>query len=66
MVVMLPEALNDALVLVKAATFGVGKVWRDGYRYSKAGIVTADLVPLVMSQRAFPGLGQLDREHGAR
>ncbi|SFL86051.1 Y-family DNA polymerase [Methylorubrum salsuginis] len=64
-VVTLPEASNDTLVLVKAAVFGVRKAWRDGYRYSKAGIVTTDLVPLAVSQRAFPGLGQLDREHGA-
>jgi DNA polymerase V len=64
-VVTLPEASNDTLVLVKAAVFGVRKVWRDGYRYSKAGIVTTDLVPLRASQRAFPGLGQLDRELGA-
>lgn len=64
-VVTLPEASNDTLVLVKAAVFGVRKVWRDGYCYSKTGVVTADLVPLAASQRAFPGLGQLDREHGA-
>ena len=64
-VVTLPEASNDTLVLVKAAIFGVRKVWRDGYRYSKAGVVTTDLVSLAASQRAFPGLGQLDREHGA-
>lgn len=64
-VVTLPEASNDTLVLVKAATFGVRNVWRDGFRYSKVGIVTADLVPLAASQRAFPGLEQLDCEHGA-
>jgi DNA polymerase V len=45
--------------------YGVRKTWRDGYRYSKAGVVTTDLVPLAASQRAFPVLGQLDREHGA-
>lgn len=64
-VVTLPEATNDTLALVKAATHGVRKTWRDGYRYSKAGVVTTDLAPLVSSQRAMPGLGQLDREMGA-
>ena len=64
-VVTLPEATNDTLLLVKACLHGVRKTWRDGYRYSKAGVVTTDLVPLAASQRAFPGLGQLDREHGA-
>lgn len=32
--------------LVKAATWGARKVWKDGYRYSKAGVITVDLVPL--------------------
>ncbi len=60
----LPEASSDTLVLAKAATFGVRKVWRDGYRYSKAGIVTTDLMPLESSQRAL--IGGLDREIGGR
>ncbi|KQP72436.1 Y-family DNA polymerase [Methylobacterium sp. Leaf112] len=64
-VVTLPEATNDTMMLVKAATHGVRKTWRDGYRYSKAGVVTTDLMPLAASQRAMPGLGQLDREMGA-
>ncbi|MEE7450209.1 hypothetical protein MRF4_21695 [Methylobacterium radiotolerans] len=41
---------------------GVRKVSRDGYRYWKAGIVTAASVPLAASKRACPGSGQLDRE----
>lgn len=63
-VVTLPEASSDTLVLAKAATFGVRKAWRDGYRYSKAGIVTTDLVPLETSQRAL--IGGLDRETSGR
>jgi len=63
-VVSLPEATNDTMALVKAATHGVRKTWRDGFRYSKAGVVTTDLMPLAASQRAMPGLGQLDREKG--
>ncbi|SFM30623.1 Y-family DNA polymerase [Methylobacterium pseudosasicola] len=64
-VVILPEASNDSLVLVKAALHGVQKTWRGGFRYSKAGVVTTDLLPLHASQRAMPGLGQIDREQGA-
>ena len=64
-VVTLPEATSDTLALVKAATHGVRKTWRDRYRYSKAGVVPTDLMPLTASQRAMPGLGQLDREMGA-
>ncbi len=65
MVVRLPEATNDSLVLVKAATWGARRMWRDGYRYNKAGVITVDLVRLAASQRAMPGLGQFDRERGA-
>ena len=61
----MPEATNDSLVLVKAAVRSVRKAWTDEYRYSKAGIVTTDLVPLAASQQAFPGLGQIDRQQGA-
>jgi DNA polymerase V len=62
--VTLPEASNDTLALVAAACHGVRSVWRDGYRYSKAGVITVDLVPLDRTQRALPGLGQLDRIRG--
>ena len=54
-VVTLPEATNDTLTLARAATSGARRVWRSGYRYSKAGLVTVDLVPLAGSQRALPG-----------
>ncbi|MEN3210999.1 DUF4113 domain-containing protein [Methylorubrum populi] len=59
-VVTLPEATNDTLVLAKAALSGVRHVWKDGYHYSKAGIITTDLMPLEASQRAL--IGGLDRE----
>lgn len=62
-VVTLPEATNDTLALVKAATWGVRRVWKDGHRYSKAGVITVDLVPLAASQRAL--IGGFDRERGA-
>ncbi|GEP09782.1 Y-family DNA polymerase [Methylobacterium gnaphalii] len=66
-VVTLPEASNDSMVLIKAALHGVARTWRPQgdppWRYSKAGVITVDLVPLAASQRAL--IGQLDREHGA-
>jgi len=62
--VRLPEASNDTLTLIKAARHGVARTWLDQrdppWRYSKAGVITVDLVPLAMSQRAL--IGQLDRE----
>ena len=63
--VTLAEATSDTLVLVRAATSGARKVWRDGYRYSKAGLVTVDLVPLASSQRALPEMDLGDREASA-
>ncbi|MBK3403666.1 DUF4113 domain-containing protein [Methylorubrum rhodesianum] len=59
-VITLPEATNDSLVLAKAAISGVRRVWKDGYHYSKVGIITTDLMPLEASQRAL--IGRLDRE----
>lgn len=53
----LPEATNDTLALARAATSSARRVWRSGYRYSKAGLVTVDLVPFTGSQRALPGFG---------
>ncbi len=62
--VTLPEASNDTMALAAAACHGVRAIWRVGYRYSKAGVMTVDLVPLERSQRALPGFGRLDRERG--
>ena len=60
--VPLPEASSDTLLLARVATWAMRRTWRDGHRYSKAGIVTMDLVRLAASQRALPGVGQQDRE----
>ena len=63
-VVSLPEATNDSLALIKAACHGVAKTWREQgpqpWRYSKAGVITTDLVPLETSPRAL--IDRLDRE----
>ncbi len=62
--VRLPEHSSDTLTLIKAARHGVAKTWREpGERpwlYTKAGLVTNDLVPLSHSPRAL--IGALDRE----
>ncbi|GJD95409.1 Protein UmuC [Methylobacterium iners] len=51
-VVTFPEATNDTLILSKGAMSGVRRVWKDGYRYSKVGIITTDLMDLDGSPRA--------------
>ncbi|WP_375455634.1 Y-family DNA polymerase [uncultured Methylobacterium sp.] len=62
--VTLPEATNDTLALIRAALHGVARTWRDQgarpWRYSKAGVITTDLMRLADSPRAL--IGGLDRE----
>ena len=62
--VSLPEATSDTLALIKAALLGVAKTWREPgerpWRYSKAGVITTDLMRLEDSPRAL--IGQMDRE----
>ncbi|MGT2487175.1 hypothetical protein ACU4GA_16930 [Methylobacterium oryzae CBMB20] len=41
---------------MRAVEVGVRKVRRDGYRYWKAGIVTAASVPLAASKRGMSGV----------
>lgn len=62
--VHLIEATNDTTILVKAAEAGARQIWRDGYRYCKAGVVTVDLVKMGQEQRAL--FGQFDQERGGR
>lgn len=60
----IPEATNDSLQLIKAARRAVDRLWQPGFRYSKAGIITQDLVPPAIRQRAlFDGL---DHERAAK
>lgn len=37
------EATADSFALIKAATAAAGSIWRDGFRYAKAGIILVDL-----------------------
>lgn len=62
--VTLPEATNDSLALIAAARAGVRAVWREGFRYSKVGIMTVDLVPLDHAPK--PLFDGKDREKSAR
>lgn len=40
------EPTNDTLALIGSAVRAARRMWRDGFRYSKAGIVLIDLKPL--------------------
>ncbi len=43
--VTLHPMTNDSLELIAAARLGAEKAWRDGYAYTKAGIMLDDLLP---------------------
>ena len=62
--VTLPEATSDTLALIGAAKAGVRAIWRPGHRYSKAGVVTVDLVRLEDAPR--PLFDGIDRERSAQ
>lgn len=62
--VKLIEATNDTTILVKAAEAGARQIWRDGYLYSKCGVVTVDLVAMDRAQR--PLFGGFDHDRGGR
>ncbi len=40
----LPAPSSDTLLLVRAALDAARHIWKDGYRYSKAGVIADDLV----------------------
>lgn len=62
--VHLIEATNDTLALLSAARAAVEAIWREGFRYSKAGVMGVGLIRAEEAQR--PLFGALDRERSAR
>jgi len=47
----LPEATADTFALIHHATWAAKRIWRDGYRYSKAGVMLNGLVSPARAQR---------------
>lgn len=60
----LPEATNDTRALVAAGMHAVDILWKSGFRYSKAGIITDELVKPEAAQRVL--FGDMDPERGAK
>jgi DNA polymerase V len=48
--VHLPVASSDSGKLIGAALAGLAAIWRNGYRYKKAGVVLLDLHPAAAVQ----------------
>ena len=59
--VQLPVATADSGKLIGAALAGLAAIWRDGYRYKKAGVMLLDLHPAAAVQG-----GLFDRPDDAR
>lgn len=50
MTVPLPQPTNDSLVINRWVQHVAGLLWRDGYKYKKAGIMLGDISPVTMVQ----------------
>lgn len=50
MVVPLPQPTNDSLVINRWVHHVAGLLWRDGYKYKKAGIMLTEISPVSMVQ----------------
>lgn len=50
MTVPLPDATDNTLKLVKAALWGLRRIYRPGFRYAKAGVMLLNIVPMVARQ----------------
>jgi DNA polymerase V len=60
----LPVATQDTAELIRYALGGIEQIFREGYRYKKAGVILTELVP---AHQAQPHLfDRLDRERSQR
>lgn len=50
MIVPLPQPTNDCLVINRWVQHVAGLLWRDGYKYKKAGIMLSDISPASVIQ----------------
>jgi DNA polymerase V len=57
----LPEATADTFALIHQATWATKRIWRDGYRYSKAGVMLNGLVPAARAPRTLFSTMRADR-----
>ena len=48
--VRLPVPSADTAVLLRAAAHALDRIWRDGFRYKKAGVMLLDLAPAAIVQ----------------
>jgi DNA polymerase V len=63
--VHLPVATSDSAKLIAAALAGLTSIWRDGYRYKKAGVILLDLHPAAAVQDGLFDKADSLAPHGA-
>ncbi|MDX8386327.1 MAG: Y-family DNA polymerase [Gallionella sp.] len=62
MMVGLPDATNDTCALVEAVLAGLRVIYREGYRYQKAGVMLSDITPAgIIQGDLFAATGNLPR-----
>ncbi|GEO42611.1 umuC protein [Skermanella aerolata] len=59
------EPTNDTFELVRHASAGLRRIWKDGFRYAKAGVMLGELVPAHRAPQSLLPLSR-DREQQAR
>jgi DNA polymerase V len=60
--VKMPVSTDDTLALANAAEFALGRIYREGFRYQKAGAMLTDLTPAAQRQHAlFVDPAQIER-----
>lgn len=60
----LPEATSDTFELIRHALWAAKRIWRDGYRYSKAGIMLNSLTPPGRAPRSLFSTVRAERSAG--
>jgi DNA polymerase V len=60
------EATDDTPELLGLAVQGVNRLWRDGFRYKKCGVILPDLVRKDERQRSFFALADADQAKRSR
>lgn len=62
--VELRPATDDSFALIAAATGAARRIWRDGFPFSKAGVILSGLLPVAKVQPDL--LNATDRQRGTR
>ncbi|MEA2030714.1 MAG: DUF4113 domain-containing protein, partial [candidate division Zixibacteria bacterium] len=57
----LPTSINNTVELIHYAVYGVGQIFKKGFKYKKAGVMLNELVPVGQTQTTLFGRGNTRR-----